>query len=123
MKSAWFNWLVEGYYRLMSNHWQFTNELSVTQVEELFRTAVNEDPFLVWLKEKYIISLMGYVDKMEMFDDYKKYLIESDIGSEYYFNYEYFCKRIMTNLLYPVTSARRGSKEEQQHVFVGIEKK
>jgi putative DNA primase/helicase len=122
-KSAWFNWMIEGYHRLKDNHWQFTNGLSVAQVEELFRTAVSNDPFIVWLKERYIASPTGCVDKMVMFDDYKKYLEKSDVGIEYYYNYEYFCKRMLANPEYPVTSARRGPKEKQEHVFVGIEKK
>jgi putative DNA primase/helicase len=122
MKSAWFNWLVQGHYRLKGNHWHFTNELSVSDVEKLFREAIGEDQFIVWLKDKYIHSTTGFVEKEQMFNDYRKYLEEIGIGIEYYYKYEYFCKRVLANPIYPVTGARRGSKEEQQSVFLGIEK-
>jgi len=119
MKSAWLNWLLEGYHRLKGNHWIITNHLSVKEVEKLFKEAVlGEDKFLVWLSNNYASSPGDYVDKNDMYDDYEKSL--SVISPEYHCNYEYFCKRVLGNPLIPVSSARKGPKGKQKPVFMGI---
>ncbi len=122
MKSAWLNWLLEGYTRLKANRWLITNHLSVKQVEKLFRDAVlGEDMFLTWLSSNYTTLAGAYIDKSKMYKEYKKNW--SEITPDYYYGYEYFCKRVLSNPVIPVSSARKVIKGKQEQVFTGIKKR
>ena len=121
MKSAWLNWLLQGYTRLKANHWIITNHLSVTKVKQLFKDAVlGEDMFLKWLSSNYTTSTGDYLVKTEMYKDYCKILPK--ISPEYYYTYEVFCKRILGNPIITVSSARKVIKGKQIQVFTGIKK-
>lgn len=121
MKSAWLNWLIQGYTRLKANHWIITNHLSVTKVKQLFKDAVlGEDMFLKWLSSNYTTSTGDYLVKSEMYKEYKKKW--SEITPDYYYSYEYFCKRVLSNPVIPVSSARKVIKGKQEQVFTGIKK-
>jgi len=122
MKSAWLNWLIQGYERLKANHWIITRHLSVKQVEKLFRDAVlGEDLFLTWLMKNYTASVGAYIDKSVMFKDYCKILTK--LSPEYCYTYEVFCRRVLGNPIISIGSARKVIKGKQEQVFTGIKKR
>jgi len=122
MKSAWLNWLIQGYERLKANDWIITRHLSVKQVEKLFRDAVlGEDKFLKWLFNNYTASTGSYVVKTEMYKEYDKH--STKIAPEYYYGYEVFCKKVLSNPIFPVSSGRKVIKGKQVQVFTGIKKR
>jgi putative DNA primase/helicase len=121
MKSAWLNWLLEGYHRLKTNRWLITNHLSVKEVEQLFKDAVlGEDMFLKWLSSNYTTSVGDYIVKSKMYKDYCKILTK--ISPEYCYTYEVFCRRVLGNPVLPVSSRRKMKKGKQVQVFKGIKK-
>lgn len=123
MKSAWFNWMLEGYHRLRDNGWQFTNQLDIGNVERLFATAgIERDEFLVWLTENHIPSPSDHIEKKQMHKGYLEHCKSLGISSRYRYPYESFCKRMLNIKDFPILSARRGPKGKQKPVFMGIKK-
>lgn len=125
IKSAWFNWLLEGYHRLRDNGWEFTNQLDVDAVEQLFtKTKNNPHLFYIWLREHYSLSTAAndYLEKKELHKDYLEYCKEHNVASRYQYPYTSFCKRMLNQDIIPVVSAKRGAKGNQKSVFLGIKK-
>jgi len=125
MKSAWLNWMLEGYHRLKNNGWKFTNELDVETVEQLFtENKTKWNPFDTWLTEFYVASISpnDFKSKQHLHKDYLRYCKEHSVASRYLYPYPYFCKKMLEQNIILVTSARRGPKGKQTSVFVGIKK-
>jgi len=124
MKSAWLNWMLEGYHRLKNNRWEFTNALDVDTVEQLFKDSqTNEHLMNTWLKQYYIYSPSSLIEKGQLHQDYLQYCQDNDFSSIHRYSYEIFCKKMLNNKSIPITSARRGSKHNQKAVFIGIKKR
>ena len=74
MKSAIFNWMLEGYQRLKNNKWKITGEYSIEEIKSIFRgIKVDKTPVEMFLDECCKMDVMGFVVKSELYSHYCKW--------------------------------------------------
>lgn len=92
-----FNWMYEGYKRLMSTH-KFSNSHSVAEIQEIYDRLSNpiksflmdiiapddlEEEVLADMREyKYMYSVTGIVPKDDFYKDYVKYCIKQNLPAK-----------------------------------------
>lgn len=78
MKSAIFNWMIEGYKRLKKNGWRITGEDSIEDVKSIFRgNKVYKTDVDIFLIQCCKVDMKRYVIKSELYDNYRKWCFEN----------------------------------------------
>jgi len=83
MKSAWINWMIEGYQRLKNNKWKLTYHMSNSDVIDIFTHGeIEQNSFMAWLSNCTIQSIEGDYETLEsLYNHCKKWHKEIGLSS------------------------------------------
>lgn len=118
MKSAWFNYMLEGLKRLRDNNWNITNYQSPDDVIEIF----NKGNVLGDIEEFSIISFNpnpdGYVFKSEAYNQYKNYMTSKN---KICLDFNIFVKEFNKLCQHRIRAGTKVKNNKQTPIWKGIE--
>jgi hypothetical protein len=125
MQSALLNWIIEGYVRLKSNNWKFTNASTLDEIKSRLRMSIYQpkDDFELWLFEGYESDNKGFIPKPDLFRDCRRWHEDKGLHYSYMSDYKVFCKKMSQNNIIKVKTFRPLVKGKQEEMFLGIKEK
>lgn len=125
MKTAFLNWMIEGYERLKDNKWELTNGDSVDDVKARFEEASYEKTtFDDWLIENYESDEKGWILKAFLFRDCATWhRAKSIVKDSFITSYPVFCKKLLNNRQIKVVEYQPSQNGKQVESYKGIKRR